>query len=245
MKSLRHLLALSALAAVSATAGAAGTYSSIGLGFEGVTVPDPDTGEFLSIDLLDFYRGPLGSGSAVGTKYAQDLGVSFSPGTLSGISQDAGGLGDYPSAQLPSGVGALVSLTTRRLIEGQLNQGFGVGVSFAYSADASVTVSLFNADGKLILSRELTPSIVGSDCAGQNDRYFCKWQQESIDLKGAEVRSFKFEGLVAVDNLTFGSLTPFAGEVLTPIPEPSTYALMALGLAGVAAAARRRQDKPT
>ena len=40
---------------------------------------------------------------------------------------------------------------------------------------------------------------------------------------------------IAYDDVTFGSITP-------GVPEPSTYALMALGLAGIGLVTRRRRS---
>jgi hypothetical protein len=235
---LRAALASTAIACA-APAAWADVYKSIGLGFEGVVVDDGQ-GNFLSVDLLDFYRGPLGGGSAAGTRFTQDLGVSFEPGTLSGVSQDVGGLGNYGTGAMPGPVGALVTLDASPLIRGSLVQGFGVGVSFWYSAYDRVTVRLFDVNGKPIGDETLLDATAGNnDCTGPDDLLYCKWAVASIGLQGVNVRSFEIQGLVAVDNLTFGSLTPFDGVV--PIPEPSTYALMALGLLGVGAAARRRK----
>jgi hypothetical protein len=52
------------------------------------------------------------------------------------------------------------------------------------------------------------------------------------------------EGFGTVTTTTYLSLPDVAGAAvptLAPVPEPSTYALMGLGLAGIAVVARRRQ----
>ena len=72
----------------------------------------------------------------------------------------------------------------------------------------------------------------------------CIWSIGSLGLsETAYAIVFTGTGFqTAIDNLTFGSVTPIDGIVLPPpIPEPSTQALLAGGLLALAWIARRRR----
>ena len=77
---------------------------------------------------------------------------------------------------------------------------------------------------------------VHDNCTGDPTGAFCNWTAVGVAFAGI-AKSIDFGGTAnqtGFDNITFGADTPV-------VPEPSTYALMALGLAGIGLVARRRQ----
>jgi hypothetical protein len=126
--------------------------------------------------------------------------------------------------------------------------GFDTGVSFFYSTSLSQDLSVaildgFNPDGSEDAVATLTLSATPA-CAGDFTR--CEWAEAFVPYDGTAT-GVRFSGSSAsffVDNLTFGSRSARTlPDGPQPAPEPSTYALMALGLGGIAFAARRRQHR--
>jgi hypothetical protein len=121
--------------------------------------------------------------------------------------------------------------------------GFTDGFSFFYSAvNNAGSFSVYdglNGTGNVLATLALptTPNGAGNPaCLGNN---FCPFFAAGVNFTGT-ARSVSFAGVgnqIVFDDVTFGSSTP--GQV---IPEPSTYAMLAAGLAGVAAVARRRRS---
>lgn len=140
--------------------------------------------------------------------------------------------------------------------------GFNDALSFFYNANSDLQVSVLTSTGPLA---GVTFSSTGL-CAGLEPR--CKWVAASLSFAGT-LTGVQFTGSdFALDNLTLGQVDPYGpllangggnggnggggngngngGGVVPPgpvepIPEPSTYALMALGLGLVAWATRRKQ----
>lgn len=107
---------------------------------------------------------------------------------------------------------------------------------FGNSVTSSTSVHAVYADG-----------IEVARCASESD--FC-WttgpEAWSYTFTGSELSIFN-DGAVEITTTQFACCVVREGELslrgtTVPVPEPGTYALMALGLAGVAVAARRRRS---
>jgi len=112
-------------------------------------------------------------------------------------------------------------------------------LSVTSGGDSLVQVDLATGDGTLVggIGRS---AVYGLATPNGNDLYGMSGTSVfGIDAvtgaAGPDVVSFAGEGF----GTTYG--TTFIEEALPPVPEPSTYALMAFGLAGLAWAARQRK----
>lgn len=213
---LNHLLAATVLAAA-ALPSAAQVFT---LDFEGA-------GD--EAQLLDFYNGGTDSLGNSGI----DFGVGFGSNALTSIDEDAGGGGNIANEPSPSTV--LFFLTGSAVLNYEV--GFTNGFSFFYSAAATAPVMVYdglNATGNLLGTINLAAQF-NDNCTGDPNGSFCNWTPAGVSFSGV-AKSIDFGGTVnqvGYDNITFGSANP--------VPEPETYALMALGLALVGVAARRRK----
>lgn len=174
---------------------------------------------FASID--QFYNGGTDGAGASGP----NLGVSFGADALA-VQNDA--LGPYFSnAPSPLGVMAPVGSDATLNFSGPL----GIhAVSFFYSAADVATVSLwsdFDGGGSLLG----TINLAANAQDGCSDSAFCNWDQASIDF-GANIGR----------SITFGDAANVAGfdDVRISVPEPSSLALLSLGIAGIGAARRKQ-----
>ena len=96
-------------------------------------------------------------------------------------------------------------------------------------------MAALNGTGNLLASVSLTPN--AGSCPGYSAG-FCPYGPAGIGFNGV-AKSVSFGGVanqIVFDDITFGSVTP-------NVPEPETYALMALGLGMVALASRRRRQQ--
>jgi hypothetical protein len=114
--------------------------------------------------------------------------------------------------------------------------GFTTGFSFNYvslSEPGSVSVwSGLDGTGTLLGTIDLTPN--AGSCPGYSAG-FCPFSPIGVGFAGTAM-SIEFAGVanqIVFDDVTFGSVTP-------GVPEPSTWAMMMLGLAGLGLAGRRR-----
>ncbi len=221
-------------------------YAVVGLGFEGTQVPNA-TGTYEPAQVWEFYGGGFSrsaDGSVDLVLGPNNYGVVFNDSALALRSTGANGISNFAQRFLDTQTGTPLNLGVAALFyDGDapvLNYGggFGIGFSFYYASTASITVTLF--DG---LDGSGTP--VGSDsfrptptCTLEDNSY-CAWSIGAISFSG-QARSVRFEGLQSqalFDNVTFGSVTPIDGAI--PVPEPTTYAMAAIGLLIIGAAVRR------
>lgn len=218
MRFTKNLLAAAGLAATMASAMAA---NPIVLDFEGIPDLSP---------VGDFYNG------GGGTNY----GVHFSDATLALVDADAGGSGNFANEPSPNTVMFFLDANNAILT---FAAGFDTGFSFLYSSSTAATVTVYeglNGTGNVLGTLSLTAQ--GFDnCSGDPSGDFCNWTAVGVAFSGT-ARSIDFGGTAnqtGFDNITFGSDVP----VVPGVPEPSTYAMMALGLAGIGFMARRRRGR--
>jgi hypothetical protein len=210
-----------------------------------------------------FYDGGTDSAGNSGVNY----GVLFGTNTLGAIDKDAGGTGNFENEPSPSTV--MFFLSGSAVLN--YTQGFTGGFSFYYSSEKNAVVNVYdglNATGSVVGTILLEPQS-NKNCSTAGDNDFCNWTQAGVTFSSL-AKSIDFGGtvnLIGYDNMKFGVDTPqgppvippvippigegpvippggsHGGGVVNPIPEPSTYALMLLGLATVVIAARRRKQR--
>ncbi|MBL8329627.1 MAG: PEPxxWA-CTERM sorting domain-containing protein [Rubrivivax sp.] len=251
------------LTALSSAALASTAAAAVRVDFEGLT--QNVGGLRADVAISDFYAG--GSSKVPGTATSVTpgpsvaLGVVFDGASLVTESTAVGGetsvfgltrnllLGDGStianSAALGTGVAYSGTADSMTLLFGA---GFNDGLSFFFNSTADLTVSLLALNGSTLVSEDFTFSGTTLCPIAQSA---CQWNAASLDFVGTAfgVRFSGAAGGFALDNITLGSLDPFGdlpvvpdpGGPVHPIPEPSTYAMMILGLGLVAWAARRRR----
>jgi hypothetical protein len=195
-------------------------------------------GPVSAVTFIDFEGLP--DLTPITTAYA-GVGVVFSPSAYAVVDGDNGGSGDFANEPSPNTAMAFIDAAAVLTVAA----GFDTGFSFWYaSPSSSAHVSLLDANNKSVGEADL-PALgagVGDPTGGD----YGKWATVGIALTcagqpGCKAYSVVFGGQplrVFYDNVTFGSLTPGPGTP-SPIPEPSTWALLGLGLTGVLAKKRR------
>ena len=171
----------------------------------------------------------------MGGLYAPDF--SFSADTLALVDSDDGGTGNF--ANEPSGNTVMFFLNANSAIL-NVATAFSGGFSFFYSSSTAAIVSVWsgqNATGTKLGTIALTPQF-NSNCSGDPSGGFCNWTNAGLAFEGT-ASSIDFGGTanqIAFDDITFGS------AVAGAVPEPTTWMLMLMGMAGIGCSMRRKRD---
>lgn len=115
--------------------------------------------------------------------------------------------------------------------------GFDTGFSFNYAApNTPGSVQVYDGlGGTGTLLATLNLGLTPSTCDSSYGAAYCPFVAAGVNFAGT-AKSISFAGtanFIVFDDVTFGSAVP-------GVPEPSTYALFGLGLAGLAYATRKR-----
>lgn len=221
-----HRLAFAALALAVVSAPASALEFT--MNFDGIPVavgPPPPPSQAFGSAVLGFYNGD----PVYGRAGAKLWDVTFSDEALalcsSALGEDC--KGNFPAP--PSGNSAVATVSSNSF-SFVVSRGLYVSKLSFYYTDAGTgsnpAVRLFS-DGTELLTLALVPCPAG----------FCNWKQFVVPqdaLAKAPVTSVAFLG--TPNTVAFDSVS----VTTTPIPEPSTYALMLGGLALLAGIARRR-----
>jgi hypothetical protein len=226
----------------------------ITLDFEGIrgTYPDEST-----IQILDYYDG----GSASNGRSGPNLGVAFTADALA-LCLNTGNTPDTQCSNTSrGGLGIPTSRLTAMYFEFNnptmnVAAGFDTGFAMAYANPINRELSIeiwsgLNASGTLLASLALSgtpnagcPIEVAGDNpfeSGLQPATYCPFADTSVAFAGI-AQSVRFTGIAnqsVYDDFTFGSTTVGGGP---QVPEPSTLALLGIGLMGIALTRRRRID---
>lgn len=185
--------------------------------------------------------GDQAFGSAVLGYYDNDPGYeragrqawnsTFSPNALAiGSLQDPDGAGNFPTAH--SGLYAVGTLDGTSF-EFRVAKGLVIAeLSFWYDAGGAGS----NPGFVLYAGSDMVAAASLDECSNPTQG-FCGWKQKVVapaDLANQMITRVSFSG--AANKVVFDDIAVTA----VPVPEPSTYALMALGLSAFAALRRRR-----
>jgi hypothetical protein len=221
---------------VAALMAASAANATIDLTFEGINATYPSGYAFIN----GFYDGGTSSDGTSGPNY----GISFSSNaqaiclnstTVSCSNTSKGGLGDPNSRE-----GALFFLSGPSTFM-DIAAGFTTGFSFNYTEPNTQGgfVNVWSGlDGTGTLLATINLSLTPSNCPGYGAAY-CPFFPIGVNFAGT-AESIQFGGVanfVVFDDVTFGSSTPGGA------PEPSTWAMMMLGLAGLGIIGRRRAKR--
>ena len=228
-------VSLSVLALASAGGAQAGPVVS--LNFEGVNATYPSG--FAAVQ--NFYNGGTSSDGTTGTNYgitfsSNALAICLNSTTVTCSNTSRGGLAPG------SDKGGLFFLSGSNTFMDD-PAGFTTGFSFNYvslSQPGSVSAySGLDGTGTLLATLNLLPN--AGSCSGYGAQ-FCPFSPAGVSFGGI-AKSISFAGVanqIVFDDVTFGSTKPGPSG----IPEPSTWAMMLLGLVGAGAALRSGQRKP-
>ena len=135
---------------------------------------------------------------------------------------------------------------------------FGVNYIDAFNAaqtfNAELSATFAPNIGPAQTDLDFDPPLAGCGQAGSlqtGDPIFCKWAEVTATSLGlpltGSLTSLTFAHSLSADTPPGAALDKFQFNnnhaALPPVPEPSTYALMALGLLGIGVATRRRMHR--
>jgi hypothetical protein len=184
----------------------------------------------------NYYNGGLGGlASGPGPNY----GITFSSNSRISIESSAGGIGDFTNA--PSGVAvAFFLMGTNDFMD--VPSGFTNSISFFYTASDPGSVNIYSGlDGTGTLLA--TVPLFSTNNNGPPGAHSNHWvltsatfsgTAESVDFSNAANVGTKGYG---VDNLT---ISPLA---LSSVPEPASFTLIGLGIAGLLGYGWRRRQR--
>lgn len=234
MKFSKNLLVAAGLAVAMAPAMA----DVVSLNFEGINVSYPSTNY---ANISNFYNGGTSSQGTTGTNYGISFGsnaLAICLNTLTGECSNTSRGGLAPG----SDKGGLFFLNGSETYM-NVAAGFTTGFSFNYvSTSFAGAVNVYdgaNGTGNILATLNLAPN--DGPCAGYSAS-FCPFSASGVSFSGT-AHSIGFAGVanqIVFDDVTFGSAIP--GSAVPAVPEPSTYALMALGMSVIGVFVRRRKS---
>ncbi len=157
-----------------------------------------------------------------GTWFDQDGLAGLSNGVAIGMSSTSGSIG---------------------LVSGSTFLGI-TALTFRYSTSGVNTFNPNPVEITFIGSNNDLTGTMQPDCSDDTgDAAYCNWTTTSISFE-APINSLSFNSNAGANTFIFSDMSiTLASNSMAPVPEPSTYALMALGLAGIGMISRRRRKE--